>query len=580
MDTVDSDIYDYDRSSFFRLLQSSKYRLKYEFIQQQQGLVVCPLKLKYNPRLIKQSETLIESHLFVPSPFYKNHFIPLNSLKNLSTLNQNSITHNSLPLDHSQKISLVLNTTDNELIVMSNRRRICKHVKLLNIQAAYTDNCKSYKIVIVNTELHFKVSTVLQPSHHSSNNSSSKPDRIDEKFEDSDSETMCELDKQVNATFENYHQNGREESKSNLESNFTSSFDSKLSGVGAQMVMESVPGVSYRNSTYMEEVTFSSVNDVRTFGSSVDFMHSSSFLDSFVDDEQENNSDENASRKVSSRQSKKIIQAGLIGENLVNEIEVLRKTYIILYTHIVDCEKQLERIYLKYLRKFLRYAQTLMNLDTDSGVYSDFDLMVSVACENIIVGVVFSKLWPCLLQLNMNEDDFIQIKCDRIRKLLKLTKVTNLTAETIDLCSRFFHIETKYFLINTQPVLREFKRLSLLNNPFEKLECIKSSVELVTNELTILSSQPKDPTKHTSQDNDGKEESTIITSEILIPLISFILIRSNINCFKSICYFIDTFQFSSRPNSFSNSHCSTRLGELAFFMTTFKAAIQFIETSC
>lgn len=158
--------------------------------------------------------------------------------------------------------------------------------------------------------------------------------------------------------------------------------------------------------------------------------------------------------------------------------------------------------------------------------------------------------------------------------------MTNLTAETIDLCSRFFHIETKYFLINTQPVLREFKRLSLLNNPFEKLECIKSSVELVTNELTILSSQPKDPTKHTSQDNDGKEESTIITSEILIPLISFILIRSNINCFKSICYFIDTFQFSSRPNSFSNSHCSTRLGELAFFMTTFKAAIQFIETSC
>lgn len=66
-----------------------------------------------------------------------------------------------------------------------------------------------------------------------------------------------------------------------------------------------------------------------------------------------------------------------------------------------------------------------MNLDTDSGVYSDFDLMVSVACENIIVGVVFSKLWPCLLQLNMNEDDFIQIKCDRIRKLLKLTKVIN-----------------------------------------------------------------------------------------------------------------------------------------------------------
>ena len=122
--------------------------------------------------------------------------------------------------------------------------------------------------------------------------------------------------------------------------------------------------------------------------------------------------------------------------------------------------------------------------------------------------------------------------------------------------------------------MREFKRLSLLNNPFEKLECIKTSLELVTNELTILSSQSDKKTVD-SPDN----QSTIITSDILIPLLGFILIRSNINCFKSICYLIDNFQFSAQANTFSNSHCSTRLDELAFFMTTFKAAIQFIETS-
>jgi len=137
----------------------------------------------------------------------------------------------------------------------------------------------------------------------------------------------------------------------------------------------------------------------------------------------------------------------------------------------------------------------------------------------------------------------------------------------VSLCTRFFNLNSKYFLINTQPVLREFKRLSLLNNPFERLECIKTSVELLTNELTLLHSQ------------EPHAASTVITSEVLIPLIAFILISSNIGCFKSVCYFIDRFQFSARPNSHSSSHISARLDELAFFMTSFKAAVQFIETS-
>ena len=167
MDTAESEIYDYDRSSFFRLLQSVKYRLKFDFIQQQQGLVVCPLKVKLNNRQVKQTENLIDSHLFVPSPFYKNHFIPLNSLMSLPSLNTVHVQNNSLPLDHSQQISLFLGnsvtsnqsneqSTSNELVLMNYRRRICKNVKLLNIQTAYTDDCKSYKILIVNKPLYFR----------------------------------------------------------------------------------------------------------------------------------------------------------------------------------------------------------------------------------------------------------------------------------------------------------------------------------------------------------------------------------------------------------------------------------------
>ena len=221
MDTADSEIYNYDRSSFFRLLQSAKYRLKYEFIQQKQGLVVCPLKL--NTRVKHSEANLIESHLFVPSPFYKNNYIPLSSLIALPTLNLANISNNSLPLDHSQNITLVLNNFDqssasNELVLLNNnQRRLCKNVKLLNLQTAYTHNNKSYKILIVNRELCFKSGQSPVQSNAKANKleTFNAHTTIDEKEGESDSEMnndLNELDRHVNLTFENYQQqNGQKQ---------------------------------------------------------------------------------------------------------------------------------------------------------------------------------------------------------------------------------------------------------------------------------------------------------------------------------------------------------------------------------
>lgn len=157
MDTKsNNEIYEYDKGVFFRLLQSPKYAIKLEFIQQNQGLVICPvcqLKLRQSN---KEINDLIDSHLFLPSPFYKNHYIPLNSLSSLSSLvSSNSL--NSLSLDHSQQISLILSEDENnEFCLMSFRKRVCKDVKLLNIQTAFTENYRKYKILIVNNILKYK----------------------------------------------------------------------------------------------------------------------------------------------------------------------------------------------------------------------------------------------------------------------------------------------------------------------------------------------------------------------------------------------------------------------------------------
>ena len=127
-------------------------------------------------------------------------------------------------------------------------------------------------------------------------------------------------------------------------------------------------------------------------------------------------------------------------------------------------------------------------------------------------------------------------------------------------------------MINYSTILNEIKRLSMLNNPYEKLLCIKNTIDLLNNELTI--SMLASMTESKSQ-----VETAVITSDLLIPLIAFILIKSGLNCLQSIMYFIETFGFCAQPSNHSNSCSSSIITELIYFLTTFKAAIQFILTS-
>ena len=167
----DSDIYDYDQSLFFRLLDTPKFRLKFEFVQQKQGLIVCPLELKqFQINNLKKQNDLIDTHLYLPSPFYKNHFIPLNSLISFASMSSYFSSSNDIlnvnfndslfMLDHSPLVYLILNSDyeqqqQPEMILKYKRNQICKDVKLLNVQTGYTNNKKTYKILIVNKRLRF-----------------------------------------------------------------------------------------------------------------------------------------------------------------------------------------------------------------------------------------------------------------------------------------------------------------------------------------------------------------------------------------------------------------------------------------
>lgn len=315
---------------------------------------------------------------------------------------------------------------------------------------------------------------------------------------------------------------------------------------------------NYRNSTYTQSTVllFSSINDVKTFGQCVDFMHDTHCQSSYDSDDDV----AATSRRISVfRQSKDKPQANVVlGEYLLSELELFRKTYIILHTHLVDCAKHLEKLHNKYVKKFLKS----LNAASSSSHNANFDLMVTIACETTINGVLFAKIWSSIVKLNCERDQTLNVKCLKLASHLKLESSVD---EFGPLCADYFKVERAHFAINTKSILRELKRLPFLNNPHEKLECIKTSVDLMNNELSVASKK--------------KDTSVQLTSDLLIPLMAFVLLKSNIDCFKSIEFFLDNFQFSMSPDSYSKSHMSTMLAELSFFLTTFKAAVQLIEAS-
>ena len=245
----------------------------------------------------------------------------------------------------------------------------------------------------------------------------------------------------------------------------------------------------------------------------------------------------------------------------MEEIELFKKTYIILYTHLNDYTNQAEKLFTKYTSQF---GQAILINGLPADQYDSIECIVGVACEIALNGCLFSKLWPAVVKANEREDTRLCNRISLIRIKLGLdSEDEEIDEKTIEECVEYFHLEKGFFRVNLKPVLKELRKLELLNNPFERTEAIKACVDLLVNELTILSM--------------GKNSRDVftVTSENLIPMMAFILVRSSLSHIKSIVFFIDNFSFSCSSQSATNSY----LAELSYFMTTFKAAIAFIEDS-
>jgi hypothetical protein len=567
------DIYNYDKCQFFTILESPKFRSKYDLIRERQGIIICPLKICQQPlnSLLKQAD-LIDRHLFLPSPFYKNHYIPLSSL--LKSYNQNDnytgqefassasiILSSYYTANPSPTVHLALNLSSSnqnehhhqtniktEFYLIKNSKQICKNVKLLNIQTGYNESSQQYKILIVNKELVYTTSNILK-----SPASSASLSRIDENAVKSNRKIRI-----VNYCSEDEEEEHGEKMKPASSPTSTPDFNNNR---------KRMPMFDPLSKTV-------SINDVLTFRQCIDFMHNAIFI---IDENEFSNHDpsfNNARRKLNQC---------VIGEYLLGELELFKKTYIILPWYLKDCAKQLGNIYEKYLKRFLRS----FSLDNRRLIdcIPDLDLIISIACEITILGCMYLKLWPCILTYCKSEDEDFGNKCAEIRKKLQIDnsnhEETVNSSSKLDLLSAYFNIDHTYFRINSKPILNELKKLSMLNSTLEIMICIRTSIDLLTNELTIFLLKLSNEAKKTKSSNIINNIQ--ITSETLLPILAYLILKSDLDCFKSIIYFLDSFNFSSHQSeqqsnaSFGNTSNSILISELNFFITSFKGAIQIIE---
>lgn len=237
MDSLDNDVYEYDKSLFFKLLESKRFSSTFESIQEQQGVVICPIEIKNRPY---NSNDLIEKHLFVPSPFYKNHFIPL--FYAMSS-NRKSSTGSRVSATPESSVNLIVKATSSPRIELTcDGKPICTDTKLLKTETAYSaGNSRPYRILVVDRELTYGVSR--------------PPDEPTTSIYDNDSEEGLLSTDLVAAAAVN--DNDEEE----------------FNGNGVLMVSKNRDSIAKRGSSISLSTGFIGLKDVNTFVKAIDYLH-------------------------------------------------------------------------------------------------------------------------------------------------------------------------------------------------------------------------------------------------------------------------------------------------------------------
>ncbi|KAI9344007.1 hypothetical protein BDR26DRAFT_857991 [Obelidium mucronatum] len=106
--------------------------------------------------------------------------------------------------------------------------------------------------------------------------------------------------------------------------------------------------------------------------------------------------------------------------------------------------------------------------------------------------------------------------------------------------------------------VKKFSKLSALRTPFEKIKCLMQSIRMLSADTTRRTSSP------TRSNGDG-----ILSSDVLVPLLVLLVIRSNIQNMPSSLYYMQKFSFEHDVDG----------GEYGYALSSLEGVISYILSS-
>ncbi|XP_023231001.1 ankyrin repeat domain-containing protein 27-like [Centruroides sculpturatus] len=220
---------------------------------------------------------------------------------------------------------------------------------------------------------------------------------------------------------------------------------------------------------------------------------------------------------------------------LDKELQQFINNYMILPEYLHNTSLKLQEI-IKWGFQLFTSVHTPVLQDNEF-----LSIEINSAIENYVLEAVHHKLFPIIKQKCSLEDRLLSTKLQQLYS-------SNLSADQLGVKPEF--------CCQTPNALVELANLNAKNNPAQKLRCLKSTLEMLTEDV-----------KNSVAPLPGFSDIPCLTSDDLIPILVTVLVQSRPQYLESNLYYIQNFSWQLSANS-----------KLSYSLVTFQAAKEFIKS--
>ncbi|XP_041456821.1 ankyrin repeat domain-containing protein 27-like [Lytechinus variegatus] len=221
---------------------------------------------------------------------------------------------------------------------------------------------------------------------------------------------------------------------------------------------------------------------------------------------------------------------------LEESIHQFNQNYMIVQGYLKDVATKLRRMCEEHKQMFAE-ANRYIKLQSDGRL----EEVLNVAVESYVMGSVHAKVFKAISSEKTPEDVHISDK---------LHQLQGITGEQLGVAEEF--------CCPLPAAVVELARLDGINTPHEKLTCLHSTLENITEEVNI----------HLRENLAPGQSPQCLTSDDLLPLLVLVISQAKCRHLASNLYYLENFHWASSKHD-----------NLGYALVTFTAAMEYIKNT-